>query len=67
MITTVGKASQIRCPEDIGKKDRNCQTLNCMGWRFWIAPPGVDCKAERACHGQKDKDKRGYCGKIESH
>jgi len=30
MITTVGKAKQKRCSEDIGRGNGNCQTMECM-------------------------------------
>jgi len=65
MITTVGKAKQARCPEDIGRGNGNCQTINCMAWEFWVPPPGTGkLNMEKTAHGQRDTEKLGYCGKV---
>ena len=67
MITTLGKVMQMKCVEDIGKKDRNCMGLICPAIRFFDPPPGGELKMKPTPHGIPDKDKRVYCGKCESH
>ncbi len=66
MITTVGKAKQTRCSEDIGRGNGNCQATECMAWEFWVPPPGTGkINMEKVVHhGKRDTDKLGYCGKV---
>lgn len=65
MITTVGRAKMKWCPFDKkrdGRSETNCLGPDCMMWRFWIPPPGLDPTDKRPKHGQDDSDKKGYCG-----
>ena len=63
MITTIRKARELSCPEDIGKGNSYCKNVDCMAWEFYIPPPGV-CMEKKPVHGVKDNAKLGYCGKI---
>jgi len=71
MITSVGKAKELWCPFDRGQPSPRLNTVGmclgpeCMMWRFWIPPPGVT--TEKAAHGIKDTDKKGYCGLAGKH
>lgn len=66
MIISARKAREKWCPFDRGQtspRDHTqgmCIGPECMMWKYWIPPPG--CTTERAQHGIKDEDKRGYCG-----
>lgn len=68
MITTVGKAREMWCPMDRGQisprehTTGNCLGPDCMMWRFWMPPPGISTETVKAAHGQRDTDKKGYCG-----
>lgn len=34
-----------------------------MAWEFYIPPPGIAME-KKPEHGVKDRDKKGYCGKV---
>jgi hypothetical protein len=63
MITTIQKARELLCPEDIGKGNSCCKATECFAWEFYIPPPGISIEEKRP-HGIKDNMKLGYCGKI---
>jgi hypothetical protein len=62
MITTIGKATEKRCLIPGLTETGNCIGPDCMGWKFWVPPPGGELNMQKPSHGIKDSDKKGYCG-----
>jgi hypothetical protein len=73
MITSVEKAKEKWCPFDKGQVSPRehsfgtCLGPDCMMWRFWVPPPGIQPSeisslTTREKHGKRDLDKKGYCG-----
>lgn len=67
MIITVGDAKQKWCPfnkdqdYDHGVSGR-CKATDCLMWRFWVDPFGVNKQHGEKRHGIANDKKLGYCG-----